>query len=207
MDADHEELLSPDTFDERIVDIFRALLDTKLVEFRRFVLDKPRPRTDYRNGVKLLRAKLDPLSSFRGVIVESEKDAKLKLLAEAQEKRDAKSDHFDYMRQFLFWFDARAEHWASVEIKDNLPTVAISSERLNALLEQVKGLKQSLDPHTNGVHYKGAAPQKRAEAAGDASQGPAQLAQVAESLVALHPFFDEKGEASLQPREAPRRSQ
>jgi len=185
MHEDHEELLAPDTFDEPIVDIFRALLDTKLVEFRKPAPDQITPPADFRKGVQLLRATLDPLSDFRAVVIEGESDDNLEKLKAARKKRDEEHDYFDYLQQFLFWFDARVDHWAGVE-DERLPKVDISYDRLNALLEQVKGLKQSLHSHTGHLDYRGVAPAKRKVPARYASEAE-MLVAAAESVAAMQP--------------------
>lgn len=158
--SDHYVLLSPDVFDEPIAEIFRHLLDTRLVEARR----AHHKSEEYKKAVLKDRLRLDPFSDLR-LKAEPEKAA----LTKAQDEREKHKKKYDYLQRYLYWFDARADRWAHSDI-ERLPPVHISSEKLRALLVQVERLKDLLtDANKLGsyafapIDYPGVEPARHAD--------------------------------------------
>jgi hypothetical protein len=140
-------LLSYEDIEDEANDLYRAYIDTRLIEYAKAHRPHKGDQKAYWNAVVALRAEVVP--SYDRVASIGLTDAEKRMSRKAQVLSSidkSPSDSGKGKAAFLFWLDVRADHWARQEVDEKLTNALIySASDLKGLYEKVTRLKADLD--------------------------------------------------------------
>ena len=154
MYSDFGELLSFTSIDSAVDKLFKAYLDSKLIDFATpspsvASLSAWRLPDDYWGKVtEFRRSNLDPftvprtksgLTGVQGVLPEAARKEAQRKLEAPHERERAK-----HARDYLYWFDIRAVYWSKTPLDSALRTLVVSADDLLKLQRAAKELQDRL---------------------------------------------------------------
>lgn len=139
----HTDLLSYDDIDRDVDRLFRVFCDTALIEF---ASNKKDTRDYWANVRAFRRVHLTPFERLD--LIERATGTKKPLedfeAVEESENEASGDETSAHARDFIYWFDVRAEHWSTHGADQELLNTLVPSQQLSALYNEAKKVQKRI---------------------------------------------------------------